>query len=74
MLSTSSIEDDNLFSSPETLIYISYTEYSIEDESKCNSLALHWAKNNAWKMKHQPNGIDGKRAIEIYKKLTSMDK
>lgn len=61
---------DEVFSTDEEKIFITWIEYSVEDENKCSSLARCWANNAEFKMKHQPNGKDGKKAIELYNKLT----
>ena len=49
--------------------YVSYTEYTIEDETKCEGLALCWARDDEFKRKYQPEGKDGKRAIALYNLL-----
>lgn len=64
-------ENGGFASDPESRIYVTWNEYKIEKEAKCHSLAMCWAKQAAFKMKHQPNGIDGKLAAALYKKLTS---
>lgn len=57
--------------SDEDIIYVTWIEYVIAPESKCHSLAKHLASNASWKMRHQPNGIDGKNALKLYNKLTT---
>ena len=57
-------EDHNI-----TLMRVSYTEYTIEDETKCEGLALCWARDDEFKRKYQPEGKDGKRAIALYNLL-----
>ena len=53
----------------ESKVVVSWREYSIENEKKCEGLAKCWARGSNWKMNHQPNGKDGKRAKELYDKL-----
>ncbi|MGK0175657.1 MAG: hypothetical protein ACI9AT_002044 [Ulvibacter sp.] len=64
-------EGEGVFCSDEEIVYVSWIEYSIEDEAKCVSLAKHWAKASAWEMKYQPNGKKGKSALALHKKLIS---
>ncbi len=54
--------------SEEKGLGVEWKEYSIETEGKCGRLAMHWAKDGAFKIEHQPNGKDAKGAIEIYEK------
>lgn len=49
----------------ESVIVIEYTVFSVVGEEKCKSLAKHWSESAAWKLKHQPNGKDGKAAMKI---------
>lgn len=56
------------FDTYEAEIVIEYRTYEIASESTCSRKAMHIARNFAWKARHQPNGIDGKKAIEIIKK------
>ena len=61
--------DDGFSCDDETSICIEWKEYFIDEPDKCNRLAKTWARHAAWKMKNQPNGLDGKRSQELYNKL-----
>jgi hypothetical protein len=53
-------------------ITISLTEYSLEGEEKCSSLARCWASDAAFKLKIQPTGTDGLRAYHLYRKIKGL--
>jgi len=46
-----------------------WKEYGMVHESESAKFALWRAREVLWKMKHQPNGKDGKAAIALYEKL-----
>jgi len=54
----------------EGYTYVSYNVVTISDSEKCKGLAKNWSSQMAWKIKHQPNEKDGKRAQELYDQLT----
>lgn len=62
-------ESEAMFGLDEQIIYVGWIEYNIEPATICSSLARCWASSAEWKMKHQPNGKDGKAAQAIYDAL-----
>jgi hypothetical protein len=50
-------------------IELTWRTYEVEGIQKCKAIAKGIAKDYAWKLKHQPNGKDGRAAIELYEKL-----
>lgn len=56
-----------------TELKLKWSTFRILGEDRCKSLARHWARDAAWKMKHQPNGKNGKAAAKLYKELTDGD-
>jgi len=69
--STINYGDGCFGSDDESSIFVMWTEYHIDDEKRCEGLAMCWARDYAFKMKHQPNGKDGKKAKELYDILIS---
>jgi hypothetical protein len=55
--------------SDEEELYVMYFEFLVADESKCESLANHYAKNAIWKVKYQSEGKDAKATIALLNKL-----
>jgi hypothetical protein len=69
-LSTTIIEDEgSVFSQQEVNIIIRWNEISIEPDLKCSLMARYAAENAAWKLKHQPDGKDGKAALKLLNEL-----
>lgn len=53
----------------EYILCVRYSKITILGKKQCEGIARHIAKSYQWKMKHQPNGKDGKKSLLLYNKL-----